>query len=545
MSTPFEDKKEEVLEEEDFEEGSTIFSVPEEKHDTVKKPRLLKKTLFGIGALAVLAAAIVAIVLLVAEITTDDGPDQQVVEEFVLGDYVIERDSVAADGTVTKIKVFNYDAFDKVKYNGKNMSLDFYAKRGETEESNTIWLESSIPQQYTSETTVEGIVEAALGFKYTRIISENSKDGADYGFDKPVYTIVITTNEGEEFTVTVGNQAPDQSGYYVTVSNNTKVYLVRSSYITELEVTDKMDLTKALSVQAFSETEGSAEYYNQGALAKFDHLYFTNSNLTKTYKFETVRKEDDISYNTYKIVEPFKRSANDVGIIPIIEMFSNGIDSKGLYSITKTDAELKKYGLDTPDVEASIKAGKQERTIKATLQSDGNYALVASDMDVILKVSAANITTANLSEKDLFSVFIFIETLADLSNFTIETDEKTHSFDIKTEKNENDANVVKQISINGGELTDSGELINYYYFLLGVTAINYEETDLTGKSPEATIRLTRKDGTVSYVIEYYKAQNGRYQVVSNGDQMGLIGSSSFKNIVKYANNVAEGKKYNS
>ena len=44
MSESFEDKREEIADE-DF--GSTIFSAPEEKHDKVEKPKLLKKIIIG------------------------------------------------------------------------------------------------------------------------------------------------------------------------------------------------------------------------------------------------------------------------------------------------------------------------------------------------------------------------------------------------------------------------------------------------------------------------------------------------------------------
>ena len=549
MSESFEDKREEALEEEDSFEESTIFSAPVEKHDKVKKPKLLRKILMGAGVLIALAAAIVAIVMLVAEMTGDDDTQDVVLEWYLLGDYVTVNETTGTDGTVTKTETFNFDAFSTVLLKSENMTLDFYAKEGDSENANIKWLEKTIPEAYTSETTVGGKVKAALGLKYTRIISETLEDEALYGFDKPTYTIQVAPNEGDAFTVTVGKQSPDQSGYYVTVSNGTKVYLVRSSYIEELLCEDKMDLTKAMSVAAFSETEGSAEYYVSGALATFDHLYFTNSNLNEIYKFVTVDKEqNDIgySYNTYRIVEPTERAANDTGIVPIIELFSNGVSSTGLYTVSKTDEDIKKFGLDNPDMTVSIKAGKQERELKAKLQKDGYYALVSSDMDVILKVSSDNLTPATLTEKDIYSATIFIETLADLKDITILADGAKMTFGIVTEYDEeNDTNNITGITVNGGEVTAPEEFQSYYRFLLGISVINYDTTDIAGKTPAATITMTRKDGTVSYVIKYYEAQNGRYQAVVNGDQMGLIGSSNFKNIIKYAKNVAEGKLYNS
>ncbi len=546
MSESFEDKREETLEEEDTFEGSTIFSAPEEKHDKAEKPKLWRKILLGTGVLVALAAAIVAIVILVAEITNDDETEDTTLEWYLLGDYVTVSETTGVDGTVSKTDTFNFDAFSAVDLKSETIELDFYAKGGEDEDTNRVWLEKSIPQEYTSQTTVEGMVEAVLGLKYTRIISETVEDISLYGFDKPAYTALISPNKGEAFTVTVGKQSPDQSGYYVTVSNGTKVYLVRNTYIDDLELEDKMELTKALSVAAFSETEGSAEYYTSGSLVLFDYLYFTNSNLSDTYKFVSVDRSEVSGYNAYRIEEPFGRAANDTGIIPVIELFANGIDSTGLYAVSKTNEDIKAYGLDKPDMTVSIKAGKQEREIKAKLQKDGYYALISSDMDVILKVSPDSITPVSMTEKDIYSVFIFIETLADLKDVTVEADGVKTTFGVVTEYDEEtEKDNITGVTINGGDVTAPEEFQSYYQFLLGISVINYDRTDITGKTPAATITLTRKNGDVSFVIEYYEAQNGRYQAVVNGDQMGLIGSSNFKNIIKYANNVAEGKLYNS
>lgn len=534
MSESFQDKREETVEDEDF--GSTIFSAPEEKHDKVEKPKLLKKILLGVASLVVIAAVITGVVLLVDKISSDEDDTAETEEWFVLSEYVTEEEGKTS---------FNYDAFSKVDLDNGSFKLELYSKLGEDDDTSTKWLESTIAEEYTSETTVEGFAKALLGLKYTRVISEEVKDGVDYGFDKPEFTATVTPYEKEAFTVTVGKQTADSSGYYVTVSGDNKVYLVGNKYIDKLACEDKMKLTKALSVSAFAEADGSAEYYSSGTLAKFDHLYFKNNNLGETYKFITVDQTDTYSYSTYRIVEPITRMANDVGIVPIVELFANGIDSSGLYCLTKTDDDLKAYGLDAPDMEAGIKAGKQERTIKAKLQKDGDYALIASDFDVILRVSAASLSPVSVDKKDIFSAFLFIETLADLDEITVESSSAKNTFAIKTEENEEGNKKITGISINGGEVSAPEEFQSYYQFLLGINTLSYESTDISGKEPAATVTMTKKDGSASTVIKYYEAQNGRYQVVVNGDQMGIIGSSSFKNVLKYAENVAAGKAYNS
>ncbi|MBO7217170.1 MAG: DUF4340 domain-containing protein, partial [Clostridia bacterium] len=237
MSEAFEDKREEA-EEESF-EGSTIFSAPEEKHDKVEKPKLLKKIIIGAVSLVVLAGVITGIALLVEKMTTDTDTNTDPEEWYVLSEFVTEKDGK---------ETFNYDAVSKIDLAGPKTNLEIYSKLGTEENSSTKWLEKSIAEEYTSETAVETIAEALLGLKYSKVISEEVKDGVDYGFDKPTYTAVVTPYEKDSFTITVGKQSADSSGYYVTVSNGKKVYFVRNSYVEKLLCEKKLDLAKSLTV---------------------------------------------------------------------------------------------------------------------------------------------------------------------------------------------------------------------------------------------------------------------------------------------------------
>ncbi len=545
MSEAFEDKREDVAEEEDFGD-STIFSAPEEKHDKAEKPKLLKKVLIGLGALVVLAVVIFGIVKLVQVLAPEEDKESAIEEWYVINDFVTVKEETLTDGSIKKAESIKFDDASKLVLKSEKLSLQFYSKLPEDEDGTTVWLESTIPQEYTSETTTATLAKAALGMKYVRVISEAAAEGVDYGFEKPLYEITVTPYKGDEFTLTVGKAAPDNSGYYVTTSKSGKILLVRNQYVDELLCEDKMELTKALTVAACAESDGSAEYYTQSTLAKFDHLYFENKPLGERYKFIMQERGDKQVYNTYRIAEPVSRPANDTNFVPILELFANGIDSKGLYAVTKTPEDIKAFGLNDPDMSAEVKAGKQERSIAVKLQPDGDYALIASDYDVIMRVSASALTPLKYDKKDLYSVFLFIETITDIDKITVDSKDGKNVFGIVTEYDEeNDNTKIVGITVNGGEKTEPEEFQSYYQFLLGVTTLSYDQSDIKGKTPYATITMTKVDKSEATVLKYYEVENGRYQVVVNGEQMGIVGSSSVKNIVKYANNVAAGKPYNS
>lgn len=551
MSVPFEENKDietvacEVAEEDESFEGSTVFSAPEEKRDKIKKPGLWKKALLGFAVLLILVGAIFGIVTLI-DIINEEEETVTVEEFFLLPRFQIDKTTTTYEGEVQTTKAIDYELVSKVQVKTEKLTLNMFSEKAE-EATTSTWYEDSMPKEYTSTASVGMVAKSAVDMKYTRVISEEIKEDVDYGFDKPTYLVTVTPKEGEAFVITVGKQSADKSGYYVTVSDDKKVYFVVNKYVTKLEVSNIMELSKAMRVPAFSSAEGSAEYFFQGTLSKFDYMYFKNNNIDKTFRFETASGEAGYEYNTYKIVEPVKRLANDTGIVPIIELFSNGIDTQGLYSFTKTDEDLKKFGLDNPELYVELKAGKQERSIKAKLQDDGNYALIVSDMDVILNVRASSLSVADLKQKNLYSVFFFIENLRTVDCFIIESGAVKHTFGIVTKPSEDDESQldIAGVKINGAAETSPEEFQSYYQYVLGITAVSYAESDLSGKSPAATITIKKTSDQPDVVIQYYEVENGRYQVVVDGSQQGLIGSSSFKNIVKYANNVAAGNAYNS
>ncbi len=531
MSDHSEERKD-ILEENEEDLGSTIFSAPEEKKDRVEKPKLLKRALAIFLAVAILVGITTGIFLLVPELVGDEPEETQVNETEIINS-----------------DLENYSAV--IVKNGKE-TLDFYVVESESEATSSdseptvvrTWIERTVDPNLVDTSTISSFVKSAIGLKYAKIIAEEYTDGNLYGFDSPSYTVSATKTEGETLTLTVGKQSPDKSGYYVTSSADSKVYLVKASYLSSLDKT-KLDLAKSVSVAAFAEADGSAEYYSSGALAKFDYMKFSNSTVGSTYTINCVDQEDTAyKFNSYYISSPLNRGANDDMVSQIVALFSTGFSADGVYSYTKTGSDLTAFGLDKPDLLVEVKAGTQQRELKAKLQSDGYYAVISSDIEVIMKVSPSALTVANYKESDLYSPFLFIAMLAEVQDFIIEFEDTKHTFGIVTEYDEeNEQTDITGVRINGGVAVGPESFQDYYTFLIGMTAVSYD-AELVDKEPKVTITMTQKDGSAPMVVRYYAAQDNRYLVEVNGMEMGLIGSANFKNIMKYADNVAAGREYN-
>ena len=69
-----------------------------------------------------------------------------------------------------------------------------------------------------------------------------------------------------------------------------------------------------------------------------------------------------------------------------------GVLVAGAYSYDVSSASLEKFGLNNPDLTATMTVGSKTITYKFTLQEDGDYAAVGSGSKLIHRVAASNLS---------------------------------------------------------------------------------------------------------------------------------------------------------
>jgi hypothetical protein len=265
----------------------------------------------------------------------------------------------------------------------------------------------------------------------------------------------------------------------------------------------------------------------------------------ETHTIQSQKTDNITTFTAYKITSPTSRPANDDNIGNIVALFSYGIESTGCYSYSTEPEELKKFGLDNPDFSVTIYVGNIKRSFVATKQADGNYALYHEENKTIMKVDAASLAPAEYDRADLYNDLLFIENIGNANKLTVESGEEKQEFQIFTQYNkETEKDDLTAIKVDGKEIKMQN-FQNYYQFLIGITAVSYDEYDTAGSQPATVLTLHHKDGSAPTVVKYYKVTSARYQVETNGVKMGLISSSDHTRIMKYAKNVAQDKTYNS
>lgn len=512
-------------------EESTIFSAPEEhrrKQQGSGTKTKVKKIILSSVALALVAAIITLVVVFIPK--NEDDKTSSSTDDIRMMDEALFKD------------------VDRVTLITEERTVEFEEVEAKYEdETKTEWALKNVDPRLTSPSNIDNTVSSFMEQGYNKKISDDKNDGKDYGFDEPKYQVDFY-KKGEEklyFSLIIGGYSPTESGRYATTTLDDAVYFLRDTGFYHY-TKDELSFVNAESIPAIAkDTSYSDNNYTEGTLVLCDKMTLSGKNFGGTYKLICKESDRITVFNNYHIVSPTTRPANDDNIGNIVSLFSYGITSSGCYSYLTTEEEQKKFGLDEPDFEVELQVGDITRGFKATLQDDGDYAVYYEGNKTIMKVSAAAISPASYTRKDLFNDILFIENITAASQITVESGEDKVIFSISTKYDETSKrDTLNSVKANG-KTVKTENFQDYYSHIISMRAQSYEEADVKGITPSTTFTIKHNNGSADTVVKYYPVQAARYQVLVNGVKMGQISASDHARIMKYAQNVAADKTYNS
>ncbi len=549
-------------------EDSTIFSAPELHRDRAKRGRNLKRIIFSSVSLALVAALVVSAILLIPK-KLEPQPLPEVFDPYILEKMSFEamekgEFSKLEQATDESIYAYNrrvveeyFKSFDAATLTRGETVIEFtyseVEKKVTDDDGNTTnkkvmeWRLKDVDPSLTDYTNIDNTVGSFFAQHYTKKVSDDKNDGNNYGLDKPEYKVDFYKKGSDEIflSLIIGGENPSKTGRYATTSKDNAVYFiagVSEFYHYQKKLTDFVQ-PESIPMLAKPQDYSDANYTN-GQLVMCDKLILKGNTFGGEYVIESQKADNVKTFTSYVITSPTKRPGNDENIGNIVALFSYGVTADGCYSYSNTDEDIKKYGLDKPDFDVTIKVGSVEIGFKATKQDDGNYAVYYEGNKTIMKVSAGSLAPAAYERGDIFNRLLFIENITNAQSLKVESGASSVKFDITTKHNtETDSDSLEGIKI-GGVTVPKEDFQAYYQYLVSISAISYEEHDTKGLTPTTVVTLTHKGGESETVVKYYQITTARYQVEVNGTKMGLISSSEHTRIMKYAQNLANGKEYN-
>ena len=196
-------------------------------------------------------------------------------------------------------------------------------------------------------------------------------------------------------------------------------------------------------------------------------------------------------------------------------------------------------GFDNPDLTATIKVGSVTQTYSFKQQGDGDYAVWYDGAKLIKKVSASSLSFIDYKVNDYYASWVCLQSINELSNFTVKTPDKTYSFDIVYDDSE-DAEETYVITYEGTKLV-AENFQNFYQECISLSCSDYT-IDKVINEPAMSFVFTYSDTSrEKTAVEFKKAGETKYQYSIDGIDMGKINSSSLNKILRQVEKVANGE----
>lgn len=507
------------------EEGSTVFSDPAEHKKTAvkQKKRLLPKVIAAALAVGVLAGGTVAVIKLIPERKEDT--------------------STPSIETISVLDMKS-DDFKSVTVTNENGTFKLYSVE-ETETSDSSDTSSSEPtvnwyldgydREVIDSSAAGSIAGYAASLEAVREVT--SKSAAECGLENPTVKADVVKNDGSEFSILVGSESPDNTGTYVKLSTEEKIFITETDLKGNFTF-DALSLAETGSVPGITVTDDMKDYKgDDGALSSFDTITLSGKNYPEKVVLAPNTDENLSAYAAYMTVSPTKRIADNVD--GIFGLFQNGVSASGAYSFDTSVSSRKNLGFDNPDLTATIKVGSVTQTYSFKQQEDGDYAVWYDGAKLIKKVSASSLSFIDYKVNDYYASWVCLQSINELSNFTVKTPDKTYSFDIVYDDSE-DAEETYVITYEGTKLV-AENFQNFYQECISLSCSDYT-IDKVITEPAMSFVFTYSDTSrEKTAVEFKKAGETKYQYSIDGIDMGKINSSSLNKILRQVEKVANGE----
>ena len=524
-------------------EGSTVFSAPVEDKKKKRAPRF-KPTARGIlfSAIAVVIAAAVALTVFLLPEGNKGGSSSQ-----------------ATTPSYKVVALTQHKVADMVLYNA-NGSIRIYPDLAkETEEKNSDdtsreWLVEGYEKYNLSgaELLVNGAIEisspkklvaaegALLADDYADKLAdlpygteaEEGEEANVYGFDRPFAAFTINGNdEKDSRTVLLGCYSPDGAGRYVSVTGDRNVYIVNDSNFNngKYEFTASVaDLIDPSLTDAIEQNSGTAEYFVDGTLNYIDTIVLSGSCRSRMV-IETAPEE--LSAIMFVVTEPSFRAGNEENIFNYISIAEGNAYAEGAYVLGYSKNDLAEYGLNNPYSVIEINIGTYHAKLTFGAERDGYYPCVVEGRDIIYKVAAVGNEWVAYVNKDVYFDSLFLEYIANISELTVETQEKSVTFYLEREKADDGLDFDVRVKDYEDLKIDTDELCYYYGRILNLAAEEYTTSKSPTDEPFISFKIKYiKENRSDDEIALYRYSTRRYLYTLNGEGDALVAAAQVQDL---------------
>lgn len=388
------------------------------------------KLLIGAGIAAGLLGAVLAVVLMLPSDNKDDNEKTSEPESVLLYD---KTGSVPEDITIKntggEYEIIGY------KYTPVQQS----SKDDESSSSNPIVNpevlkapESEIPIVYTmqeypnellSKKRTDALYKDSQYLAAKKVIDTSGKNYKEYGLEEPRAEVTILFDDNSTKSFSLGDDAPDNAGIYVKMSDDSTVYVVP---------TDNVDTYLTEKLQMFDNTITSSVDEDITVTSMSFSGEFYEKTITVT---DNSNIEQKVFKNSYYMKEPYLADCKSKTLTTVKEKIF-GMEGTEIAAICVSEDDIKKYGLDKPyiSITAELSNGN-ELTVKASkADDDGKCYVMNKSGTTIFRMNSKSIEWYGLSRNDILTENILSIDMKYMKTLTIKENGKTSQYDFEAKE---------------------------------------------------------------------------------------------------------------
>ena len=361
--------------------------------------------------------------------------------------------------------------------------------------------------QTISQKRAGGYFEALSTFTSNSFIVSGA-DLAEYGLDKPLYTITVENDDGSKLTILLGNESLDGKSVYVAMKDSKDVY----------------------SVEIGKKTEASRDPSSFISNEVWNIQFKDVSDLVFKRKSKNIELAVKLGFNPgtkqpdYVITSPYYVKAGK----PFVELIKKVFDFEVTQYVTLTDDEKAKLGLNDPEYVFTLNFKHENaRTICLSAESDGYYyGYIGEDKSKVFSISKDQMKELELPVKSLINKSVISFDPTEVKSITV-TNGSNDPFRVEINVGYGDTLSSDESSITLNKafakiITPEGRNFGSILFE-SVVNVDIEDIDQTVKpafNSEFNVRIVTKEYE-AYNYDFVKRTDQTYYVFLNEEYTGF------------------------
>jgi len=427
------------------------------------------------------------------------------------------------------VATIDTEQVEMLHYIGKDADIKLVLK-------DETWISESQPERPINQQRVGNIINLVEKINARRLVSEDATNLSEYGLDNPKAYLQVTLKDDTSLTLKVGDEAKGISGYYGTVNDDNKVYLLNATYGTGLDysdveftaIEDGPDITAAnidhiqvlkrdgedfeLVNDKENKYDRTSDLYPWVITKPYEETYAADSSKASELqsKFNRFNFQTCVDYSGDNLDQYGLEDPSASIYIQYFETHTETLDEPELDSETGEEVTEK---TTYEDKEYKIYVGNQEEDGDYYVRREGSdyvYTMLKSDIQAMLDVDIF----------DLMRPLILIPNIDTVDRIAITIDETLYTMEIQREtvKNEEGEEERKVTYYYNDDEIDEDIFKDVYQKMISAKydAQIKEEIKTESIDPYMTITYHLNDGSEAMHTASFLPYNDSFYLVDTG-----------------------------